>query len=215
MSEDYIGSVSATLGGEVDLDWVAILARERWKRRSVGDLVMDFRELGCLILSHDQSPDPDKIKMELERIVSQRGSIANSLTGTSPELQKMWFEPVCRLLGYDMEPIALDNASFPPDNVCLFSLIHTHRFNQTIQRQAARLLAVVESLPTEPSEELSTWIDAVSAKEGLWDIVYSDGLKWAVRRRGSRLALDVLDLKVLLSDHGRYIGFLRTAAEGV
>lgn len=215
VAEDDLGRVHAGLDGGLDLEEVLKRSRERRQRRPVGDLVLDFRELGRLTMKHEQASDPETIRNRLAELVERRAPTVRSLRGDFPQLSKIWFQPTCRLLGYDVDEAVSDKLSPTPAHMTAWRLVHTHRSGDKIERHAARLLTVLEDLPSALPDEVCEWIDAVCADLDLWDVILSDGLRWAVRRRGSKLSLGVFDLESLVKDSGAFLNFLRSAAEGV
>ena len=63
--------------------------------------------------------------------------------------------------------------------------------------------------------EILAWIDGVCAKEGLRDVLLSDGLSWGTHRRASRLPPIIWDLRDAVADPERFVSFLHAAAEGI
>ncbi|MFH1865877.1 MAG: hypothetical protein ABIK85_08330, partial [Candidatus Eisenbacteria bacterium] len=215
LAEDFVLSSNAGRDGTVDSKAVLVATHDKRTRRAMADLVLDLGELGAAVLRHERRPTPDAIRFRVDELVTSRGSAALRLAGAYAELLPIWFEPLCSVLGYDMQPIEVAEASEPPDHVVAHRLLHTERLGAAIERHPARILLLVEDLTQPLSDALLTWLDELCASQGLRDVLVSDGLRWAGHRRTARLALRVWDLSVASKEPEEFVEFLRTASEGV
>jgi hypothetical protein len=131
------------------------------------------------------------------------------------DLLPIWFEPVCAALGFDVERMPDGLVADAPEHATVLRLFYVERQGARIERQAVRLLVLVEKLASTLSPQMLDWIDDACTKERLRDALLSDGLRWATHRRASRLALRLWDLKAVASDPDAFLSFLHVASEGV
>lgn len=197
-------------GGEI-----AAAARERVNRRPIGDVTFDFAELGRVALLHERHPEPAAIRSRLTELLSSRAATVERLAGAYADLLPIWFEPVCASLGFDVEPMPDGHVSEPPEHAAVYRLFHVERQGVRIEKQAVRLLVLVEHLSATPSAELLAWVDVACAADRLREALLSDGFRWAAHRRASRLALLLWDLNRVTNDDEHFISFLHGASEGV
>lgn len=215
LAEDLLATVNADSDGKVDGAELLSRSRERRHRSPMGDLIFDFAELGAAIVCHERRPTPEGVRGRVLELVESRGETVQRLAGTYSDLLRIWFEPLCSALGYDLDPTPIQARTDPAEHVVAHRLLHTERSASLIERHPVRVLLLVESLAETPSDGLLAWIDEVCADERLRDVVVSDGLRWAGHRRGSRLALQVWDLEVVVHDAADFQPFLHAVAEGV
>ena len=215
LAEDFVLSTNADLDGTVDTNAVLAATHDRRTRRPLADLVLDLGELGAAVLRHERRLAPDTIRNCVEELVTTRGSAARRLAGVYAQLLPIWFEPICSVLGYDVEPVDLPEAAEAPDHVAPYRLLHTERLGASIERHPTRILLVVEDLMEPPSEALLTWLDRLCANEELRDALISDGIRWAGHRRSARLVRRVWDLTVASKEPEEFVEFLGAASEGL
>jgi hypothetical protein len=189
--------------------------RERFTRKPIGDLVFDFAELGRVVLPHDRHPQPESVRSRIAELLSARAATIERLAGAYSDLLPIWFEPVCAALGFDVERMPDGLVAEAPEHAIVLRLFHVERQGARIERQAVRLLVLVENLASTLSPHMLDWIDDACAKERLRDALLSDGLRWATRRRASRLALGLWDLKAVANDPDAFLSFLQVASEGL
>ena len=190
-------------------------ARKRFTRRPIGDLVFDFAELGRVVLPHGRHPQPESVRSRVAELLSARAATIERLAGAYSDLLPIWFEPVCATLGFDVERMPDGLVADAPEHATVLRLFYVERQGQRIERQAVRLLVLVEKLASTLSPQMLDWIDDACTKERLRDALLSDGLWWATHRRASRLALRLWDLKAAASDPNAFLSFLHVASEGV
>jgi len=213
--EDSISSTHADRDGVVDSHTVLDSTRERRNRRSMGDLVFDFAELGAAIVRHERRATPAAIRNRIQELVVGRESTVQRLAGIYEELLPIWFEPVCSALGYDVEVIAVNGLAEAPEHVSAFRLLHTERHLSRIERRPVRVLLLAKDLSKALSDNLLRWIDDLCESENLREVLVSDGLRWAGHRRTSRLTPRIWDLTEVVTDADEFVAFLREASEGV
>lgn len=217
LAEDTVSATHADANGDVDTHPILAATHERRVRRSVGDLMLDFGELGAAVLRHERRPTPATIRTRIDELVVGRGGTVKRLAsaGAYADLVPIWYDPVCSALGYDLDAAPINVEGEPPAHVAAHRLLHTERHGFAIERHPVRILLLVEDLSVSLSDSVLAWIDEVCACEQLRDVLVSDGLRWAGHRRTSRLAPRVWDLAAVAKDADECMAFLRVASEGV
>ena len=201
--------------GAFDGTGLLAAARERFTRRPIGDVVFDFAELGRVALPHDRHPQPESVRARVSELLAARAATVERLAGAYSDLLPMWFEPVCAALGFDVERMPDGLVAEAPEHATVLRLFYVERQGARIERQAVRLLVLVERLTASLSPKMLAWIDEACAKERIRDALLSDGCRWATHRRTSRLALRLWDLKAVTTDPDAFVSFLHVASEGV
>lgn len=212
-SEALLTTLHAGMDGILEGRAVLSACYERVRRRLLGDLVLDAAELGRLILPHERQRDGETIRTAVRELVSARGEIVRRGAGDYELLLARWFEPVCELLGYELEPMDLDAANVPGHfRVC--RLYRVERFGARIERSVQRLLVLARTL-SDFSADVRGWIDQLCSTSHIREALLSDGIQWALHRRTSRLPLVPRDVEEASADEEMFVEFLRDAAEGV
>lgn len=216
-AEDLLCTTQANIDGQVDFIPLLSDFRDRCIRHSIWDMVIDLAELGSITLPHEKRLTPEAIQGRVSELLSSRGSTVRHLAGRYIELMARWFEPLCVVLGYDVEPIAIEEIPAIPDefHISVFRLLHMERCNEEIEQQPVRLLVLVEDLTQSFPQSFLPLIDKICSSEGIRDVLISDGLCWAEHRRSSRLKWQVYDLSTIINDSDDFLSFLRIAAEGI
>ncbi len=212
-SEVRLTTLHASREGALEGRAVLSACYERVHRRLLGDLVLDAEELGRLVLPHERQRDGETIRTAVRKLVSDRGEIVRRSAGDYDLLLVRWFEPVCELLGYELEPMDFDAAEVPGHfRVC--HLYRVERFGSRIERSARRLLVLAQVL-SDVSPDVRGWIDHLCGTSHIREALLSDGLHWALHRWKSRLPLVPRDVEAVSADDELFVEFLRDAAEGV
>jgi hypothetical protein len=213
--DDYLTSLQFDEMGQLDVEMLLSSTRERRQRRLVGDLILDLRELGTVILEHDRRPSPEALAAALREFVHQRAETVRLRRGAFVQLLPMWFVPVGRWLNYQVDVITEDFERPPPTHAAAARLVVTERRAQGISRRCKRILIMLEVLEPSLTEGLLAWIDELCLRHDTDSALISTGLEWASHRRRSRLPLQIWNLPNVLDHHDNFIAFLREFAEGI
>jgi hypothetical protein len=201
--------------GRLDVEALLTLTRERRERRQLGDLALVCAELGTAVLAHERCRKPDAIGRELEQLVAERAGVVAQRVGAFEQLQRLWFEPVCRVLGYELEFVPETPQDPAPAHAVLGRLIVAERTDGNVIPECRRLLVMVESLEIDLPSTLLDWVDRQCHHHRVEIALFTNGLIWAAHRRRSRLPLQVHDLLQALESEDALVDFLRDTAEGV
>ena len=214
--DDYLTTLETTDSGALDFEALHAAIRDRRDHRQVGDLILDLGELGTAVLQHQRRRSAQVVEAALRELVESRGDTVGRRAGSYLQLIPMWFEPVCRCLGYDLEALEEDPEDPPPQHAAAARLLVTERGVDGIRRRCKRVLILVETLESKPSSEMFAWVDGQCLRCGVDSALITTGLDWAEHRRRSRLPLEVWNLGDVLDDRDEgLIAFLRDMAEGV
>ncbi len=208
-----LATLNADAAGMLDLSSVLPVLHERTRRQPLGDMVIDFGELGALELPHRRRRDPQALRERLGQHVRERGAILASTPGAWLTLVPRWFTPIVELFGYTLDAVSSDAL---PDGVDLaaWRLMMTERDGTQVTRSASRVLFLTTNIERALQDHAAT-IDRVCRKLSVWDALLSDGHHWTAQRRGNPKARKIWRLDETLSDVMTFEGLLADLAEGV
>lgn len=217
IAENLLCTTQANVDGLVDFIPLLSNFRDRCMGHYLWDMIIDLAELGSITLRHERRRTQENIQSRISTLLSSRGSTVKHLTGRYIELMARWFEPLCAVLGYDIEAIAIEDIPAIPDefHISVFRLLHMERCDEEIERQPVRLLVLVEDLTQGFPQSFLSLIDKICSSEGIREALISDGLCWAKHRRGLRLKWQIYDLPAIINDSDDFSLFLRDSAEGI
>jgi len=215
MSDDYIRTLEFDANGQLEASDLLSLITDRAQRTLIGDLVLDFGELGAAVFEHQKQTTPQSIAAGLEELTRAKSDLVQRRAGAFTQLFPLWFEPVVECLGYQAEFVEELVEDPAPQNAAFAKLLVIERLPERIVCRCKRGLVMLEEMEPELKDELLEWIDRMCLRFEVDTVLISTGLQWAEHRRRSRLPLKVWELeKVLLSEES-FIEFLRDVAEGV
>lgn len=215
LAPKYLGTVWLDALGHLSGDALLDLVSETSRRRSVGDLLLHFGEFGLVVLLHERRATLTDVRDALAALAGQRGDAVDRRRGAYAQLLPLWFEPVCRVLGFDVEEMDQDALQDPPVHATVARLVVTERRSDSIGRVCKRVLVMLDYLDDEVSGEMREWLDSVLLAEGVDDALLSTGLEWATHRRRSRLPLKRWNVNDVLLNEDSFVEFLRDVAEGI
>lgn len=189
-----------SLGVDGRLDSCEMLARtaERRQRSTLGDLHLDFGELGRAVLRHTRRPDPADLRQRLARMVDERASTLAGLGGQFPLIRSLWLDPLLALLGYDIQELSEADLAIAPALATALLLRATMREAGRIVRRV-RWALVLTAQPTELSDEgIRTFADRLCEQHGVPEALLTDGLLWTRHRAATRLRAHSWDLRSLV-----------------
>jgi hypothetical protein len=188
------------LGADGRLDSAELLARtaERRQRSTLGDLHLDFGELGRAVLRHSRQAQPDELRQRLARMVDERASTLAGLGGQFPLIRSLWLDPLLALLGYDIQELSEADLAAAPGLVTALLVHATLREAGRIVRRLRWPLVLVAQ-PTElGDEQLRVFADRLCEQHGVPEALLTTGLLWTRHRGGTRLRARCWDLRSLV-----------------
>jgi hypothetical protein len=190
-----------SLGPDGRLDSTELLARtaERRQRSTLGELHLDFGELGRAVLRHSRQADPAELRQCLARMVDERASTLAGLGGQFPLLRSLWLDPLLALLGYEVhEATEMDLAGAPALATAL--LLHaTLRQGERIVRRLRWPIVIVAQQPLLADVGIRAFADGLCERHEVPEALMTDGMLWTRHRGGSRLRARTWDLRSLLA----------------
>jgi hypothetical protein len=189
-----------SLGADGRLDSSELLARtaERRQRSTLGDLHLDFGELGRAVLRHTRQPDPAELRQRLARLVDEQAPTLAGLGGQFPLVRSLWLDPLLALLGYDIQEVTETDLANAPALTTALLLQATLREAGRIVRRV-RLALVLAAQATQLSDEgLRAFADRLCEQHGVPEALLTDGLLWTRHRGGTRLRARSWDLRSLV-----------------
>ena len=189
-----------SLGADGRLDSSELLARtaEQRQRSTLGDLLLDFGELGRTVLRHTRRPDPADLRQRLAILVDERATNLAGLGAQFPLIRSLWLEPLLALLGYDIQEASEADLANAPALTTALLLQGTFREAGRIVRRV-RWALVLAAQPTELSDEgLRAFADRLCEQHGVPEALLTNGLLWTRHRGGTRLRARSWDLRSLV-----------------
>jgi hypothetical protein len=189
-----------SLGVDGRLDSSELLARtkERRQRSTLGDLHLDFGELGRAVLRHTRLPDLAEHRQRLARMVDERASILAGLGGQFPLIRSLWLDPFLALLGYDIQEASEMDLAHAPSQTTALLLHATLREAGRIVRRVRWVLVLVAQSTELGDEALRAFADRLCEQYGVPEALLTDGLLWTRHRGGTRLRVRSWDLRSLV-----------------
>lgn len=202
----------ADLNGGYDIGAILAATERRRDQQRVGELILDLRELGRVVLRHQHQTDVGAINEALTKLVIDHAPVVRRSRGEYLTTIPLWFAPVLALLGYSSAecptPAVLENGR-------VLRLIHEELTPRGYEKRVTRLIFLLKDLPTEPDPHLQRQMDQILAREGQRDSLLSDGLRWGTRRFQSTLPVKVRDLEWIIDEQEDFLDFLREVGEGI
>jgi len=190
--------LSLGVGGRLDSSELLTRTVERRQRSTLGDLHLDFGELGRAVLRHTRRPDPADLRQRLARLVDDWASTLAGLGGQFPLIRSLWLEPLLALLGYDIQEASEADLANAPALTTALLLQGTFREAGRIVRRV-RWALVLAAQPAELSDEgLRAFADRLCEQHGVSEALLTNGLLWTRHRGGTRLRARSWDLRSLV-----------------
>ena len=198
---ERIESLVASSAGSVSLDEILDRLGPRVQSSRAGDVVLELRELGRVVLAHTRRPSVEEVKANLRKLASERASSAEELRGEFALLETTWLRPLLRVLGYEMERVDRSEDERGV-TVAPFLLLEARRLSggKVIRQPGALLLATGKDVDLARNTDVRQLADDLCTKHELHRALFSDGLLWTKHRRGSRLRGRVWDVRDLVDD---------------
>jgi hypothetical protein len=213
LSQELLCTLNADEDGVVDSARLTSVALSRTRIRTVGDLIVDSGELGLLVWPHQRRRTPDSVRSAIGEIVRSRREVAERLVGNYELLLPRWFEPICSELGYEVA----DAPEVPeplPGHFRVCKLRRVIRRKDRISISERRLLVLAEAIEDTEST-IRQWLDDLCITYDLPEVVFSDGIRWALHRVDARVPLKLWTIEAVIEDESLFLDFLRHFAEGV
>ena len=212
MGGEVLHQAHADQTGSYDIRAILAATRDRRHQLSVGEMILDLRELGRVALQHQRLPDVRRITEAMTELVIAHAQTVRLRRGEYLTTIPLWFEPVLALLGYS---IADCPATAGMGNLRVLRLIHDEWTTNGSRQSVTRLLFLLEELTEELDPGLQCRMDSILSREQQRDSLLSDGLQWASRRFQSTLPVKARDLELVVGSPDAFLDFLREMGEGI
>jgi hypothetical protein len=183
--QETLATLYANDDRTVSFEEVRPLLEARAARAPVADLVVDFRELGRRLISHDGRASLEQVRDQLTALWQQRSGLVQSRAGAWLQLVPTWFEPATTRFGYGIEALALPTHVDAPHDLAAWLLTVDERMMGSITRSPSRVLVLTTDIDSVLRDH-RTWIDSTCAVAKLRDAIVTDGTRWTTHRKGDR-----------------------------
>jgi hypothetical protein len=193
-----LGILHASAEGQLDMVDLLTRTRERRQRSCLGDLVLDFAELGRVVLRHSRQVTGDELQHQLQQFVVERSSTLAGLAGQLSLVRSLWLEPLLGLLGYTIEEPLLDQVTVRPSGT-LVLLLHVLRRETGQIRRRLRCVLLLAPIGTGLEDAtLRGEVDQICERCEVFEAILTDGLMWSLHRPGKRRRSTARDIRDLL-----------------
>lgn len=183
--EESLATLYADNDRNISFERVHPLLLARAARTPVADVVIDFRELGRRLISHDARANLAQLREQVSMLWKQRADLVQARSGAWQLLMPGWFEPVVSRLGYGVEALTLPTDMDAPHDLAAWLLTIDEREKGTITRSPSRVLVLTTHIDSVMSDQRE-WIDAVCTAAKVRDAIVTDGTRWTCHRKGDR-----------------------------
>jgi hypothetical protein len=191
------GILHADPDGQLDTAELLARTQERRQRSGLGDLILDFGELGRAVLRHSRHADQEEFCRQLGQLVASRSSTLAGLGSQYPLIRSLWLDPVLRLLGYEIEEVSADRLSGLPAGGLVLLLYALRRETGRIRRRLRSVLLLMPAGTDLQNASLLGTADRLCEQLELFEAIVTDGLRWTRHRPGRRLPFPVRDVREL------------------
>lgn len=176
-----LGAAYADRDGTLECGGITAAALGLFEREWLGDLILDFAELGIARLRHRILPEKRELRHELTQLAEGRSSSASALCGQFPALRSIWLEPILQRLGYSVRDVApADLEQVPPATTAIL-LDAVDRKGEAIVRRCERVM-VVFGPGADPNAtgggSVREYARGLCAKYGTEEAILTDGILW-------------------------------------
>ena len=199
--------------GGVDLDPVCKATETARSRDRFGRFEIDFAELGRARVEHYREADVEIVGAELRTLLEDQKVVIEQSEGRFDVLQKLWFEPVTRLLGYRSGLLGEELLENAPPGCSALMLEEPDLAAGNIGFHPTRLLVVVTAghdLRAEGDGSARAFAARVCKSNGIEIAFFSDGFNWSHWRPGGRFMHSAVDVREVVDDPGAVEDFLAT-----
>ena len=166
-------------------DGVASVIEARAAHTRLADLIVDFSELGRLVLPHDGRAPLKHVREQLTNLWQECSGLVQSRKGAWLQLRKPWFERVTKLFGYGLEEAMLLADVEAPHDLTAWGLTVDERITGSITRSPSRVLVLTTDLDAVLRDH-RTLIDRACSAAKVRDAIITDGARWTTHRKGSQ-----------------------------
>lgn len=207
--------------GNVDVESLAERSRESRQRNRIGNLILDFSELGHFELRHTRRDDPNELLTDLAAATTSKASNVEAMSGQFQLLRSMWIDSLLERLGYQVSDVEEQLLEFSPPGVSAVLLYERSRSGSEItKRLFAPLILTSTSTDWDSFDagSVRAYADLLCERVGVREAFVTDGLRWTRHRQGKRVHARVWDLRELGTDEeakSQFEHFLFDFAAGV
>jgi hypothetical protein len=197
-STQSYGASNLSQSGELDVEELAARTVEARQRNPLGDLILDFEELGRVELRHTRRTDADSLHQSLKEMVDQKSANAEGLNGQFPLLRNLWLNPLLERLGFqvrEIDQLVLESA--PSSSTAILLYENTREGDGIACRLRVPLVITSAAANWDSAEETSVrgFADKLCSHFSTSEAYVTDGLRWTRHKKRSTIHATVWDLR--------------------
>ena len=211
---------SLEIDGSLNVDEIIKLTQDIRCNCRVANLVIDFRELGRMALQFDRVTDPAELAVSLQQLVQEMAPTVDSLSGQYMLLRSLWLDKVLQLLNYRIGEFTPEELEGAPSGIAALKLFETLRSHGEVREKLRRVLLLTPvtcDLRVNSPGSARVFADALCLQHDAVEALITDGMRWFLHKRGSKLSKQIWDLHELVVEGGTFDidEFLSNCAVGV
>lgn len=211
---------SLEIDGSLNVDEIIKLTQDIRCNCRVANLVIDFRELGRMALQLDRVTDPAELAVSLQQLVQEMAPTVDSLSGQYMLLRSLWLDKVLHLLNYRIGEFTPEELEGAPSGTAALKLFETLRSHGEVREKLRRVLLLTPvscDLRDNSAGSARLFADALCLQHDAVEALITDGMRWFLHKRGSKLSKQIWDLHELVVEGGTFDidEFLSNCAVGV
>ena len=207
----HLWKTYADTSGTVDTETIAERTSEYRRNATIGDLSIDFGELGLVTIQHERQVDPEVMRTQIAAKVEEQAANIEQLLGQFDLLRTVWLDQLLRDLGFSLGAVADTDLLGAPIGSTSLLLYETQRSAGRINKSLNRVLILtapqVDSQATGDGTARS-YAEQLCKTYSVSEAVITDGLRWRKHRKG-RVAMPMtLDIRKVVQSSDDFNNFL-------
>ncbi|MBU0662943.1 MAG: hypothetical protein KJ990_00205 [Proteobacteria bacterium] len=172
-------------------------SKQQREFQAPGNLVLDFVELGRVVLRHYPVPDPDLIRHQFIEIIESAGESLPTLKGQFQILRRIWFDPLLRAMGFSIVELQEEDLRSAPLGVIALLLKKTTRKKEKIESTKDKVVVMVSdqsAIPVTGQGSAREYANGLCERHEIKVALITDGRYWMHHKHGARLKAHISDL---------------------
>ncbi len=212
-TKSHFGTTCLTESGELNLEELDSCSLEYRERSRIGNLLLDFEELGQVELHHTRRTDPDQLRADITKLTKEKATAIEAMSGQFPLLRTMWIHPLLEQLGYQLREVDSSVLEHAPAGATAILLYEYTRSDSRVRCNLKAPLLITHGNSDWGSfggASIHAFAERLCKHFNTGEAFITDGLRWTRHRKGRRIHSQIWDLRTLASqnDGAQFENFL-------